>query len=110
MRSSTGRSRPASNFATPLVTEADLRSMKAANRDFAGALRRGDVDAAIAADDAFHAVFVHAAANSELARTLERLTPRVRRLERARFAYLGGRFSIREHDEISELAREGVAD
>jgi DNA-binding GntR family transcriptional regulator len=100
----------AAELATPLVTEVDVRSMRAANRDFAAALRRDDIDGAIAADDAFHAVFVRAAANTELARTLERLTPRVRRLERARFASLAGRFSVKQHDEIVEIAREGVAD
>jgi DNA-binding GntR family transcriptional regulator len=98
----------AAELALPLVGDRDLRAMKAANRALAAAFRKDDVDAAIAADDAFHAVFVRAAGNPELTRTLERLTPRIRRLERVRFGSLSGRVSVRQHDAILDHATRGM--
>ena len=43
-------------------------------------------------------------ANSELTRTLDRLMPRLRRLERLRFGSLAGRASVRQHDAIIAAA------
>jgi DNA-binding GntR family transcriptional regulator len=68
-----------------------------------------DVDAALAADDAFHGVFVAASANAELPRALDRLMPRIRRLERARFGSLQGRRSVAQHDAIVQIAGTGDA-
>jgi DNA-binding GntR family transcriptional regulator len=98
----------AAELGLPQVTDRDLRAMKAANRELAAAFRKQDVDSAIAADDAFHGVFVRAAGNPELTRTLERLTPRIRRLERVRFGSLSGRVSVRQHEEILERAGRGA--
>ena len=42
------------------VSSAELDAMAAANERFSAALASGDVDAAVAADDAFHDVLVHA--------------------------------------------------
>jgi DNA-binding GntR family transcriptional regulator len=97
----------AAELALPDVGQHELRVMRAANRDFATALRHGDVDEAIEADDAFHRVFLATAGNAELERTLEQLMPRVRRLERARFASLSGRTSVKQHDEIVDRATSG---
>jgi DNA-binding GntR family transcriptional regulator len=84
--------------------------MRKANEDFAAALRANDVDRALAADDRFHAVFVQASANREIARSLERLMPKVRRLERARFGSLAGRRSVQGHDQIITLCASGEAE
>ena len=83
--------------------------MAAANERFSAALASGDVDAAVAADDAFHDVLVHAAANGEIARSLERLMPRLRRLERLRFGSLVGRRSVEQHAAIVERCAAGDA-
>ena len=93
------------------ASAADVAAMRDANERFASALRDGDVDAAIAADDAFHDVLVHASANAEIARSLERLMPRVRRLERVRFGSLTGRRSVEQHAGIVERceARDAAA-
>jgi DNA-binding GntR family transcriptional regulator len=91
------------------VPHADVGAMRAANARFAAALEAGDVEAAMAADDAFHAVFVSASANAELARALDRLTPGVRRLERLRFGSLPGRRSVRQHAQIADAAARGDA-
>jgi DNA-binding GntR family transcriptional regulator len=82
--------------------------MRAANDAFAAALKQDDVDAALNADDAFHAVLLTASANSELTKTLDRLMPRLRRLERLRFGSLAGRASVRQHDAI--IAAAGAND
>lgn len=100
----------ATELAVPKLTEADLAALRDANHRFAEALRDGDVDAALEADDAFHGVFVTAAANAEIPRALERLMPRIRRLERLRFGSLSGRASVKQHAEILLAAPEDAAD
>jgi DNA-binding GntR family transcriptional regulator len=97
----------AASLGVPRLTADDLETMRAANRDFADALAAADVDAAIAADDRFHAVLVQAAANREIARSLERLLPKLRRLERARFGSLAGRRSVEQHERIIALCAAG---
>ena len=94
----------------PRVAESELAAMRKANEDFATAFRAADVDRALAADDRFHGVLVQASANREIARSLERLTPKIRRLERARFGSLAGRRSVEQHDRIIELCACGDAD
>ena len=83
--------------------------MRRANRGFDAALRAGDVAGAIAADDAFHGVLVTASQNREIPPLLERLMPRLRRLERARFGSLVGRRSVEQHARIVALAGGGDA-
>ncbi|MGY1741524.1 MULTISPECIES: GntR family transcriptional regulator [unclassified Blastococcus] len=86
--------------AVPRLTDDDVARMRAANADFAAAVERGDVDAALAADDALHAVLVERAGNTAVAATVDRFTPAVRRLERRRFATAGGRHSVVLHDRL----------
>jgi DNA-binding GntR family transcriptional regulator len=94
----------------PRLTGADVETMRDANRDFADALVAVDVDEAVAADDRFHAVLVRAAANGEIVRSLERLMPKIRRLERARFGSLAGRRSVEQHERIIALCAAGEAE
>ena len=100
----------AASLGVPRLTRDDLKTMRAANRDFADALGAADVDAAVAADDRFHGVLVQAAANREIARSLERLLPKIRRLERARFGSLAGRRSVEQHERIIALCSAGEAE
>ena len=58
----------------------------------------------LAADDAFHNAFVSVAANEEVERVLDRVMPRVRRLERLRFGSLAGRDSVAQHAQIIAAA------
>ncbi|MGY1793547.1 GntR family transcriptional regulator [Geodermatophilus sp. SYSU D00525] len=90
------------------VTGADLAAMRAANERFAEAVRSGDVDAALAADDDLHAVLLARAGNAALTATVERFTPAIRRLERARFAAAHGRESVGLHEHL--IAACGAAD
>lgn len=96
--------------AVPLLSEHELRAMRAANRRFAQALKANDVDAALAADDDFHEVAVAACANPMVRSVLEQVTPMLRRIERIRFSSLTGRASVALHDQIIDLCTTGDAD
>ncbi|MBO9520435.1 MAG: GntR family transcriptional regulator [Nocardioidaceae bacterium] len=93
--------------AVPQLRAEDLAAMRAANKRFATALRRGDAEAAIAADDEFHAIPVRAAANTALESVLEQYTPVLRRLERLRFSSLAGRDSVALHNTLVDLCEAG---
>lgn len=97
----------ATREAVPRLGDTDLGAMRAANERFAAALAAEDVDAALAADDDLHGVLVTAADNHTLATTIERLVPRIRRLERLRFGSLPGRGSVRLHDRIIAACAAG---
>jgi DNA-binding GntR family transcriptional regulator len=100
----------AASLGVPRLTGADIETMRDSNRDFATALGAADVDGAVAADDRFHGVLVQASANREIARSLARLMPKIRRLERARFGSLGGRRSVEQHERILGLCAAGKAE
>lgn len=82
------------------LTALDLDAMRAANDRFAQALRRGDADAALRADDELHDIPVRVSGNAAVAAVLEQYTPALRRLERLRFSSLTGRASVALHDEL----------
>jgi DNA-binding GntR family transcriptional regulator len=94
----------AAELAGPRLTPSDIDAMREANARFSAALKAGDVDAALSADDDFHGVFVRASANAEIVRALDRLMPRIRRLERLRFGSLSGRASVKQHELIINAA------
>jgi DNA-binding GntR family transcriptional regulator len=96
--------------AVPILREADVLTMRAANAQFAAAVRVGDVEAALAADDALHDVLVAVYANRAVAATIERFTPLIRRLERRKFATLSGQRSVRLHEELIEACAAGNID
>jgi DNA-binding GntR family transcriptional regulator len=100
----------ATRLAVPNVTNEAIGRLKSANRDFKAALTAPDVDAAIAADDAFHGIFVELSGNDEIPRTLARLLPRLRRLERLQFGSLPGRRSVKQHKRIITAAAGGDAE
>ena len=87
-------------LAVPRMSDGELAEMAGHERAFAAAVRSGDVDAALAADDALHDVPVRAAGNKAAAATIERFTPLIRRLERARFTEVPGRESVRLHARL----------
>ena len=96
--------------ALPALTEADLERMRAANRRFAAAVAGADVHAAVRADDELHAVVLERAGNAALIAALERLTPRIRRLERLRFGSPPGRDSVGTHERIIAACERGDAE
>ncbi|WP_370333182.1 GntR family transcriptional regulator [Mycolicibacterium hippocampi] len=96
--------------AVPLITDADLTGMRAANDTFAEALRTGDVVAAVDADDAFHRIPVDRSGNAAIRTVLDQYTPVLRRVERIRFASLQGRDSVAQHARIIAFAEAGDAE
>jgi len=84
------------------LTSSDLQRMRTANERFAGAVDAHDTDAALAADDDFHAVAVDASANRAVATVLDQFGPVVRRLERRRFASHAGEQSVALHQRLVE--------
>jgi DNA-binding GntR family transcriptional regulator len=94
-------------LAVPLMSRPHHEAMRAANQRFAEALDRGDVQAALEADDALHDVAIEVADNRVIAATIERQLPLIRRLERLRFGSLLGRRSIAWHDQLIDACEEG---
>jgi DNA-binding GntR family transcriptional regulator len=90
----------ATRLAVEHLSQQDFATLQQANDRFALALEAPDFMAAIEADDAFHGLFVSIARNTEIQRALERLMPKVRRLEMAQFASLAGRSSVQQHQAI----------
>ncbi|WP_019180315.1 GntR family transcriptional regulator [Microbacterium yannicii] len=86
-----------------------IRGMREANRRFAAALRSGDVEAALAADEELHGIPVAASGNQALDAVLEQFGPLVRRAERVRFGGDGGA-SVEQHDRLIDLLEAGDAD
>jgi DNA-binding GntR family transcriptional regulator len=105
----------AARSGAPHLTPAALDEMRAANGAFAAAIASADpsnpetIAQAIASDDRFHGVLLSAADNEELVRSLERLTPKVRRLEYAQFGSLAGRRSVQQHEAIITACALGSA-
>jgi DNA-binding GntR family transcriptional regulator len=96
--------------AVPRLTAEQLERLAEAAELFESAVDAGDEEGAIAADDAFHGVFVAAAANRPLLETIERYLPLLRRAERLRFGSLPGRRSVAAHRRILTAARGGDVD
>ena len=94
-------------LAVPRMTERDHALMRAANKRFASALDKGDVEAALEADDALHGVPIDVLGNRVIAATIERQLPLIRRLERLRFGSLLGRRSIGWHEQLIDACEEG---
>lgn len=96
--------------AVPNLSADELDVMRAANDRFRKALRDNDPGAALAADDEFHDVAVTACANMAVRVVLDQFTPVLRRVERLRFATLGGRGSVAQHEKIIRLCAARDAD
>ena len=92
------------------LTRQNVAAMRAANRRFRAALRAGDVDAALVADDDLHAIPVRVAANRAVEAVLDQFVPVVRRAERLRFSTLAGRGSVARHEDLVRLLEDGDAE
>jgi DNA-binding GntR family transcriptional regulator len=88
-------------------TQADLDAMGEANAKFRSAIEKGDIEAALSADDEFHGIPVAVASNNALTTVLEQFTPVLRRAERLRFSSRGGSASLARHDELIRLCAAG---
>lgn len=100
----------AARAAVPALRKQDVRTMRDANKCFSTAVRKGDVETALAADDALHDVLVAACGNRAVAATIERYTPLIQRLERRKFATLSGQRSVRLHEQLIAACVAGDVD
>ncbi|MGW1672741.1 GntR family transcriptional regulator [Streptomyces sp. NPDC002324] len=96
--------------AVPRLFAADVEMMRSANERFATAVRTGDVDAALVADDALHDVLVRVSGNRAAAATVARYTPLIRRLERRRFGEGGNCRSAGLHEQLIAACAAGDTD
>ncbi|MEU2602578.1 GntR family transcriptional regulator [Streptomyces hirsutus] len=92
------------------LEEPDVELMRAANERFDAAVRVGDVDGALRADDELHGVLVRVSGNRAAAATAARYTPLIRRLERQRFGEGGACRSAGLHDRLIEACAAGDPD
>ncbi|MXM63105.1 FCD domain-containing protein [Streptomyces sp. HUCO-GS316] len=100
----------ATRVAVPRLIPADVEAMRAANERFATAVRTGDIDAALVADDELHDILVRAAGNRAAAATITRYTPLIRRLERRRFGEGSACRSAGLHERLIEACAGGDTD
>ena len=96
--------------AVALLTADDLERMRAANDRFAAALRSGDVDAALEADDELHGIPVAAASNEAVSAVLDQFSPLLRRVERLRFSSASARGSVNLHARLIDHCQQGDAE
>lgn len=85
------------------LTPAHIDAMREANDRFRAAIEKGDIEAALQADDDLHAVPVTVAGNRALNSVLNQFTPVLRRAIRLRFSSLDARASIARHDDLIRL-------
>lgn len=96
----------ATRTGVPALTDAQVATMRAANRRFAAACATGDLDAASTADDDLHQVLVDAAGNRAAAATIARYTPLIRRLERHQFSPAGATRSVALHEQLIDACAD----
>ncbi|PAV29763.1 GntR family transcriptional regulator [Virgibacillus profundi] len=97
----------AARLAVSRFKEKDFQLLKKLNHSFKQMLEEGNLVKAVEADDQFHQVFLQASENDEIIRALERITPKIRRLEFAKFDSLKGIDSVKEHEKIIALSELG---
>jgi DNA-binding GntR family transcriptional regulator len=90
----------AARLASPLLKDTDIEELEFSNKTLRLAIENGDVIKAIEADCTFHKVFLDAAANPEIALALERILPKIQRLEISQFISLKGLKSVEQHHLI----------
>ncbi|AQQ55002.1 GntR family transcriptional regulator [Planococcus lenghuensis] len=97
----------ATQLAGSLITERHIDELERSNHELKLAIDEGDIAGAIAADEAFHKVFLNLAGNPEISLALERISPKIQRLEMAQFTAVRGRGSTERHQEIICAFKEG---
>ncbi|WP_400243172.1 GntR family transcriptional regulator [Niallia sp. JL1B1071] len=97
----------AAKIALATLSISHVEQMTAINNEFAAALKVADRFRAIQKDDQFHAIILEASQNPEIVIALDRLLPKIRRLELLKFNALDGQKSIEQHQEIIACISNG---
>lgn len=100
----------ATRTSVPMLTNEHISQLEITNVRLQQALESNDPEQAIQEDDAFHHILVQAAGNPEIKAVLERITPKLRRLELAKFGSQVEMDSVSEHLAIISACREANAD
>jgi DNA-binding GntR family transcriptional regulator len=100
----------ATELAVPRLSRPAVEALHEAHDAFIDALRERDAASAHRADDALHDVFVDASGNPEIGHVLDRLTPRLHRVQCAccRSPLPGGRITA-QHEALIKRAETGDA-
>ncbi|WP_026583410.1 GntR family transcriptional regulator [Bacillus sp. J33] len=93
-------------LAVPQLKEKDLGLLELANKKLELALKQQDIIGAINADEDFHQIYLQAANNPEIISALERIMPKIQRLEIAQFGSLNGHKSVEQHTRIIQVTRQ----
>jgi DNA-binding GntR family transcriptional regulator len=99
----------ATELAVPRLGPADVAELRRESDLHTAAFNQRDAAGAYASDDRFHAVFVRASGNADVARVLDRLGPRLHRLEILRAGAIPGRRALAQHEAIIARAAAGDA-
>ncbi|MDY0944279.1 GntR family transcriptional regulator [Priestia megaterium] len=90
----------AARLAIPFLTKEHCLEMDKINSEFEIAIKHGNAIEAINKDNQFHEVILEASGNSEILVVLERLMPKIRRLELFKFNSVNGMTSVKQHQDI----------
>jgi DNA-binding GntR family transcriptional regulator len=99
----------ATEMAVPRLGRMEIAALRRHNEAFVAALREHDGRAAYREDERFHGVFISRCGNPEVARVLERLTPRLHRVESLCRGDLPGGRSVAQHEALITRAETGDA-
>lgn len=90
----------AARLAIPQLANQSFDLLESYNEELKASIQEKDILKAISADDYFHGVFMEASQNNEIPKALERLMPKLRRLEFKKFDSKRALSSVVDHKEI----------
>ncbi|MFD0824194.1 GntR family transcriptional regulator [Neobacillus sp. M.A.Huq-85] len=90
----------AARLAIPQISTEEIERMEAKNNELQKALEEKNIIGAVEADDQFHHVLLKASDNPEIEIALERIMPKIRRLEFSKFSSVDGHHSLEQHRQI----------
>lgn len=97
-------------LAVPSLLAADLEALREANSSLSRGGQAQSSEDCVAADDAFHQVFIDRSGNNVLAAQLEQVMPVLRRAEYLHFDSTQAQASVIQHEEIIAAAGSGDAE
>jgi DNA-binding GntR family transcriptional regulator len=96
----------AAKLALPFLDESHAKEMEEINHAFERAIQVGDGTEAVYEDTRFHAILLQASNNPEIGVALERLMPKIHRLELLKFSSMKGASSVHQHQQIIEVIKQ----
>lgn len=90
----------AAKLAIPYLTEEHIHEMIQINQQLKDSILQSDMTTAIQKDTEFHDVIINASQNPEISVALNRLLPKIIRLELLKFSSIDGMSSVQQHQRI----------